>query len=159
TAVPTRAGALIVALCRDRKGLTTQATTGRLTLLQELAALVGARRDADEVAAVLTGLGALPGTDAVRWQMEGLDGLPEGMGRRGTQLAAFLQGLPAAKKSATEQASKLLNGAADVAANVKRDSHERLAAVALLAHASWPTASPTLIALVADEPAQEVRLA
>jgi putative membrane-bound dehydrogenase-like protein len=159
TAVPKRAGALIVALCQDRKGLTTLTTPGRLTLLQELAALVGARRDADEVANVLTVLGTLPSSDAVRWQMAGLNGIADGMGRRGSQLAAFLQTLPEGKKAAAEQATKLLNGAAAVAADAKRDSAERVAAVALLAHASWQTASPTLTTLVVDEPAQEVRLA
>jgi putative membrane-bound dehydrogenase-like protein len=159
TAVPKRPGALIAVLCQDRRGLTSQLTPDRLALLQELATLVGARRDPDEVANVLTVLGTLPGSEAGRWQMAGLNGLADGMGRRGTQLAAFLQTLPATKKTAVDQATKLLNGAAEVAANAKRDSHERLAAVGLLAHAPWPTASPTLTALVADEPAQEVRLA
>src|SRR5262249_51935710 len=36
---------------------------------------------------------------------------------------------------------------------------ERLAAVGLLAHASWATAGPALEKLLAEEPAQEVRLA
>jgi putative membrane-bound dehydrogenase-like protein len=159
SAVPRRAGALVTTLCRGKEGLTARATDGRQALLRELAALVGARRDPDEVADLLSTLAALPGQDGVRWQMTGLDGLAEGMGRRGTQLAAFLASLPASRKAVAGQATAMLSRAGDVAAGRKRDLPERLAAVELLAHAPWPAARPVLAGLVADEPAQEVRLA
>jgi putative membrane-bound dehydrogenase-like protein len=159
SSVPRRAGALLAALCRAEGGITKQVTPGRLALVEELAALVGGRRDAAEVAEVLAALSALPGTDKGRWQMAGLQGLAEGMGRRGTQLAAFLQSLPDDKKPAAAQATKLLTEAATVAADRRRDARERLAAIGLLAHAPWEAAGTVLSNLVADEPAQELRVA
>lgn len=159
SAVPRRAGALITALCRDKVGLIDKPTAGRLTLLQELASLVGGRRDPAEVADVLAALAAIPGPERARWQMAGLNGVADGMGRRGTQLAAFLQSLPDDRKAVAEQATALLTGAAAVATDSRRELPERMAAVGLLAHAPWKTAEPTLTALFADESAQEVRIA
>jgi putative membrane-bound dehydrogenase-like protein len=159
SAVPRRAGGLIATLCRKEHGLTEEATPERLLLLRELAALAGGRRDADEVAGILEVLAALPEKDRVRWQMAGLGGLADGMGRRGTQLAAFLEKLPASRKQAVEQANALLARAADLAADHQRDAAERLAAVGLLAHAPWATAQAVLAGLVTDEPEQELRLA
>ncbi len=159
TAVPKRAGALIGVLCRAKPGLVEKETPGRLALLQELAALVGGRRDPEEVGDVLATVAALPGEGAIHWRMAGLNGLADGMGRRGTQLAVFLQTLPESKKAVITQATALLTGAAEVAADRKRELPERLSAIGLLAHAPWKTAAATLPALLADEPAQEIRLA
>src|SRR5206468_4267456 len=116
--------------------------------LRELAAVIGARQDADEVAGLLTLLPAIDGKDAARWQMTGLDGLAEGMGRRGTQLGAFLKTLPEDQRSAAVLADKLLTQAARVAADSKADPAERLTALRLLAHAPWTTAEPILSRLV-----------
>src|SRR5205085_2093571 len=94
-----------------RRVLPTEAVTeaaGRRALIHELSALVGARRDPDEVIGVLDSLDGLKLKDAARWQFAGLNGLAEGMARRGTQLAAFLGSLPAAKRSVVERTGKLL---------------------------------------------------
>jgi putative membrane-bound dehydrogenase-like protein len=159
SAVPNRAGALLGLLLQRAYGLTNQATADRLTLLQEFAALVGARREPGEVAEVLEALLALPATDALSWQMAGLNGLADGMGRRGTQLGEFLQGLPAARRAVGERTAALLTRAAAVAADARRDRAERLGAVRLLAHAPWAVAEPALLRLVTDDAVQEVRLA
>jgi putative heme-binding domain-containing protein len=127
--------------------------------LQELAGLVGGRRDPAEVTAVLAALTSLPGADTVRWQLAGLTGLADGMGRRGTQLAVFLASLPQAQKSLVQQATALLTQAAAVATDRTRARPERLAAVGLLAHAPWPSAGPTLLHLVTAEADPELRLA
>ncbi len=47
SAVPRRAGALLTALLKPARKLTAQATPGRLAIVQELAALVGARARAE----------------------------------------------------------------------------------------------------------------
>jgi putative membrane-bound dehydrogenase-like protein len=159
SSVPRRAGALIVALCKTEHGFTDRADPARLTLLEELAALAGSRRDPEEVGRLLAALAALPGKDAARWQMTGLNGLAEGMGRRGTQLGTFLDTLPAERQAAARQAAALLTAAARLAGDRKQPAPERLAAVRLLAHAPWTTAGPVLSELSADEPVQEVRLA
>ena len=54
-----------------------------------------------------------------------LNGLAEGMGRRGGQLGAFLRTLPESRQPAAAQATRLLTDAAAVAADVKRVSDER----------------------------------
>jgi hypothetical protein len=159
SSVPNRAGALIVTLGRMEKELADQPSASRLRLLKELAELVGGRQDRREVADVLEALVKLPGKDKAAWQMAGVEGLGEGMGRRGTQLGVFLASLPEARKPLVEQTTALLGQAADVAVDRKRRPDDRLPAVRLLAHAPWKTAGPALIHLVTDETAQEIRLA
>ncbi len=155
SAVPRRAGALIAALCGSDQG---QITPGWLALLRELAAVVGGRGDADEVAGLLDTLQHLAGPDAARRQMAGLTGLADGMGRRGRQLSAFLAALPPSRKAAADGAARLLRQATKLAADPKRDVADRLTAVGLLAHAPWETARPVLEGLLEDA-SQEVRLA
>src|SRR5262249_1725317 len=69
SAVPRRAGKLLIALLGADPGLTTQVTAGRLALFQELATLVGSRREPEEVVAVLDALGGLRAKEHDRWQM------------------------------------------------------------------------------------------
>ncbi len=159
SAVPTRSGALIAELLREEHGLTARPDEGRFGLLRELATLAGARRDADEVASVLDTLLSLRGKEAARWQTTGVDGLAEGMGRRGARLGAFLEAMPGPKKPTAERAAALLAGAAAVAAEAGRGAAERTAAVRLLAHAPWEKAGPALSGLLTGDAPQEVRLA
>lgn len=166
SAVPNRAGALIVASLRpltedEGKGPPRPA---RSSLLHELSALVGARRDATEVGRVLEALLSVSGRNAVRWQAAGLNGLAEGMGRRGQRLSDFFDALPQSPgiKDAEHLRSRvgaLLKQAAAIAGDPKRDPTERLDAVRLLAHAPWAEAHPVLARLLKDAPSQDTRLA
>jgi putative membrane-bound dehydrogenase-like protein len=158
SAVPNRAGELIAVLCQQF-ALTRSATAARLTLLQELTTLVGARRDAAEVAKVLRVLAAVQDASRERWQMAGLNGMARGMSRRGTHLGEFLQSLPAADRAVVNETTALLTQAAGVAADRKRDEVDRVAAVRLLAHAPWDVAEPTLRGLLTEDPLQEIGLA
>jgi putative membrane-bound dehydrogenase-like protein len=159
SSVPKRAGALIGRLLPPTGDLTAKATPGRLALLHELSALVGARRDPDEVGGALEALQGLPGKDRARWQVAGLNGLAEGMSRRGTQMAAFLDSLPASRRPVVEKVGALLARAAERGRSAEVPLEERLAAVRLLAHAPWKVAGPALTALLAPESPQEIRLA
>jgi putative membrane-bound dehydrogenase-like protein len=157
SAVPRRAGRLLGQLCKHRAIREESPTMERLTLVEELAALVGGRREAAEVASVLQTLAELPARGRLRWQMAGLQGMAQGMGRRGTQLSAFLETLPSTHKAAAHQATTLLDQAARLASDEKADTDERLAAVGLLAHASWTMAKPALEKLL-EQPEQSIRL-
>jgi len=157
SSVAKRSGKLIGALLKS--GLTGELSAGRLALLGELSAIVGARQDPDEVAGLLQSLAALDSKDAPRWQMTGLEGLAEGMGRRGTQLSAFLKTLPEGKRAAADLADRLLAQAAKVAEDAKADPAARVTALRLMAHAPWPTVEPVLAKLVSEDGPQEVRLA
>lgn len=152
-----RAGVLIVDWLETHPP--QEPTPERLTLLRELAALAGARRDVDEVAEVLRVLSHLEGQADRRWALAGLEGLAEGMSRRGTQLGVFLKTLPESRRPAAAVAEKLLGRAAIAAADTKAPPEARLAAVRLLAHASWTTAEPVLTRLFTTDASQDVRLA
>jgi putative membrane-bound dehydrogenase-like protein len=164
SAVPRRAGALLSALLEPDSELTSKVTPGRLALVQELATLVGARQQPEEVAAMLTGLHALSGTDnrrnaGLRWQTAGLTGLADGMGRRGRQLSDFLHTLPAANRHAAELAEALFARAGAIGTNSKKQPGERVEAVRLLAHARPDAALPILARLLQKESIPEVQLA
>jgi putative heme-binding domain-containing protein len=132
-------------------------SSGRIQLGRELAAQVGSRREPAEVAAVMNDLAVAKSPEP--WCIAVLAGLAEGMGRRGTQLGAFLKGLPAEYQGVDAQAGKVFLSAAKAAADARRDPGERLSAIGLLAHSSWPTAEPTLVSLLEHESEQPVRLA
>jgi putative membrane-bound dehydrogenase-like protein len=157
SSVARRSGKLIATLMKN--GLTRDGSAGRLALLRELASVVGSRQESAEVADLLETLVGLKDKDALRWQMTGLDGLAEGMGRRGTQLAAFLSKLPEENRSAAKLANDLLASSAKVAADPRASADERPTAIRLLAHAPWNTAEPILSQLVGEVGPQEVRLA
>jgi putative membrane-bound dehydrogenase-like protein len=159
SAVPRRTGALLATLLKPASGLTAKVTPGWLALVQELAALAGARQEPNEVATLLGTLQALPGKDGVRWQMAGLNGLADGMGRRGRQLSAFLHALPVEHRQAADAAEALLAQAGRVCTESKREPAERVDAVRLLAHARPEAALPILSRLLRDDPVPEVRLA
>ncbi|MBI1914012.1 MAG: HEAT repeat domain-containing protein [Planctomycetes bacterium] len=159
SSVPKRAGALVARLLETKLGLTKERSAGRLALLRELAALVGARRDAKEVAGLLLVVTSLSEKDAAAWQLAAVEGLAEGMSRRGTQLGAFLKSLPKEARPAEESTNALLTRFAAAASNLKRDPVERVSAVRLMAHLPWEKAGPILTHLLTRDPAQEVRLA
>jgi putative membrane-bound dehydrogenase-like protein len=158
SAVPRRAGALIAALFRVRPGLLDKPWHFRLALFRELAALVGARGDTAEVADLLEALYGLAGAERTRWQLTGLAGLTDGMGRRGVQLTTFFAMLPATRKQTVAHAADLLRQAGAIAADGKADNADRLLAIGLLAHAEWTAVRPVFERLLA-EGAQDVRLA
>jgi putative membrane-bound dehydrogenase-like protein len=158
SSVANRSGKLVASLLKN--GLTKEASEGRFALLRELAAIAGARQGRDEVPDLLQSLGAIEGEGAARWQMTGLDGLTEGLARRGVTLSAFLGPRPAGDlRRAAEVADKLLAGAAMAAADPKADPAERLTAIRLTAHAPWAAAEPVLGNLVTEDGPQELRLA
>ncbi|HYE97605.1 MAG TPA: PVC-type heme-binding CxxCH protein, partial [Planctomycetota bacterium] len=132
TAVGTRAGRLI------------EKVDG-LALAKELAALVGARRDAAEIETLLAHLAGRP----TAFQLGVLQGLAEGVGRRGERLAGYVKG----------KAADLLAGAAGLAVDPARPLPERVEAVRLLSHVPWETAATALEGLIEKEPATELRAA
>ncbi|HLY08910.1 MAG TPA: PVC-type heme-binding CxxCH protein [Planctomycetota bacterium] len=137
TAVPTRAGKLL-ALVQDP------------VFCRELAAIVGSRKDKDEVALVIRDAAQ----SEPRRQSVILTGLAEGMNRRSTRLGEFLGTLPEA-----ESAKAILAKAGAVASDPARTVAERLDAIRLLVHVPWETAGPALAALLGEEQPSELRIA
>jgi putative membrane-bound dehydrogenase-like protein len=164
TAVPRRAGLLVSNLLKS-SSIPGNNTPSQLLLIQELFTLVGARLDAAEVEQSLRALADIKSTEKLAWQLAGLNGVTDGMGRRGIQLEGFLKTLPSVKSAADPGKAALvlwldalLLNAAQIAANQTASLPDRVAAIRMLAHASWPVAEPKLSSLMADA-AQEIRLA
>jgi putative membrane-bound dehydrogenase-like protein len=155
-ALPEHMGGLIAMLPNGPDGLTNKMTPSGLQLLRELSAVIGAQQDPGAVAEFLERLLKWP---RHRLMMAGLNGLADGMGRRGTHLATFLKSLPPAKQSVATETTAAITRFAGVAAAVTRGTAERLDAVRLLAHAPWPTAGPLLTRLLAEDASPEIRLA
>jgi putative heme-binding domain-containing protein len=151
SSIANRPGALAYILVQDEEGLTKHLTSSRLLLLQELAMLIGSRRDRTEVTLFCSSLLELQGKDRLRWQLAGFTGLADGMGRRGTRLGDFLKTMPAIEG--------FLLQAAKVGGDTKREAAERLEAIRLLAHAPKDVAEPVLLRLLTDDPLPDVRLA
>lgn len=149
---PGHAGKLLASLLA-----TENSAASRLVLLQELAALVGARQDGKEVAGVLAPLFESSRQDALSRQMAVIGGLVEGMGRRGTQFSVFLKSQSGATEL-TRQTEKFFESIVALARS-KKTPAERLPAVRLLAHAAWAQAGPVLTGLVTEDGPQELRLA
>jgi putative heme-binding domain-containing protein len=159
SAVPRRAGVLLASLLKPETGLKDKAAPERLALVQELAALSGARQEPSEITSLLATLRTLSGKEGLRWQAAGLNGLARGLDRRGQRLSAFLQALPAEHRQAADAAEQLLSQAARVCTESKRKPSERVDAVRLLAHARSEMALPILSRLLEEDPVPEVRLA
>jgi putative membrane-bound dehydrogenase-like protein len=155
SAVPKRAGALLEILL----GAKLSQPSG-LLMLQELAALVGARQDKEEMAQASFALLRLRGADAERRQLAGLNGLADGLARRGARLGLLLHNIkPRDGLDPARWFDDFLAKLGKEARDPKRPADERVPMIRLFAHGSWDSAKTALLPLLTDEPSQEVRLA
>jgi putative membrane-bound dehydrogenase-like protein len=164
SAVPKRAGSLLALLMTD--GLPRQPSISALALVYELTTLVGARRDEQEVEKILAPFLALEEQGKGRWLLAGLNGLADGLARRGTRLGDFILTLPSVRKATDPKKVPFMKWfrlarlrAADVSRDSRRDLGERAEAVRFLGHASWTDADGVLASLLGPEFPQEIRVA
>lgn len=163
SAVPKRAGRLVAKILDEH--LPDKITPPHLLLVQELATIAGARMDVGEVESLLFALKDIDTNNNLPWQMAGINGLTDGLERRGQRLETFLKTLPLVKGTPDPKEAPLvkwldglLSKSAKIAGNDKAKQAERLAAIRLMAHASWDLAQPKLTPLMND-PVQDIRLA
>ena len=146
-------GALLAAVLKAPASQ-DQAAAGRLELVGELAQLIGARKNVDEIGAAAAALSTLPpGADAARIEGAVVLGLAKGLRSRGASLKQTLAGRPAG-----EEIQRLFNQSAKTAADAKAPADLREQAIALLEFADYELAGPTLVALVESEADQDLRL-
>jgi putative membrane-bound dehydrogenase-like protein len=161
TAIPDRAGALLRSLFKLGWHTSTpsspQESKQRLALLDELANLVGARRDPGEVGKLMRTLLDLPGEEGGRWRLTGFSGLAEGMARRGTRLGSFLESLPASEADTVRRGRAFLARAADRVLDTSASLSARLEAASLLAHTDWETAAACAQTLFKSRAPQELQ--
>lgn len=176
SSVPEAAGALVRELA-DAQGL---ASAGR-PLIRPLAGVIGSRRQAGEVAALLETVAAFVGPHAEAFQTESLTGLIEGLRRgaapdlSGTGGPAALQQLltratPPVRRLSLQVAGllKLTNSpevksvfeaAATTALETTHPLPERLAAIELLGSAPWLTLKAALPELLGPSQPLDIQLA
>jgi putative membrane-bound dehydrogenase-like protein len=164
SAVPTRAGELLRLLLSGRRSSDAASVAAHLRLIQELAALVGARQDRAEVAALLALFVPLSGTSSEPLEVACCNGLADGMARRGQRLSDYLDSLVQA--GAVQDPARFRQWMADLfrrTATAAADNHlrlqNRLEAIRLLAHVPWESARPVLSRLLQEGSVSELRLA
>jgi len=129
------------------------------TLVQELAAVVGAHKDATEIADVAAALANLSeDSSGRRLRIAAVLGMSQGMRARGTILGDFIKQQAAAQPKLVEQSKGWFASSVEVAANDKLDVSARLGACELLGHAGFDVAGPVLMKLAKTGDPQEVRL-
>lgn len=158
SAVPTRAEKLLSRILTAKELKNTAASR---QLVQELSAVIGARGDGEAVLDLFATLVLDLGETPQPWRTVTLNGLAEGMGRRGMRLHTFLADL--SKKDPNlpvlEWVERIVEQSARTASDAKADHADRLAGIRLLGQASWPQAERHLVPLVENDSPQEIRLA
>src|SRR5262249_30045845 len=120
---------------------------------------VGARQDPAEAAACLTALRTPPPRPGRPDPLRVLAALADGMARRGKSLNDFLAKLPDDQRGLRDWIGERFRAAAAIATDGRAPEPGRLAAIKLLASASWAAAGPALRGLLPEEAGQELRLA
>ncbi|HVX12569.1 MAG TPA: PVC-type heme-binding CxxCH protein [Pirellulales bacterium] len=155
TAVPDRPHDLLV-LFFSRLNSIRQSPAGIDILLGEIARLVGARRQADEVAGVLHSL-ASQGSSSLPRRMAILAGMALGMQARGLQWSAMV-GRFAQDTRARDTADAIFQQAAGLLRDTAADVAMREQACTLLQFGDDALAIPALAVVIESEPNQSLRL-
>ncbi|HEY7427114.1 MAG TPA: neutral/alkaline non-lysosomal ceramidase N-terminal domain-containing protein [Gemmataceae bacterium] len=155
SSVSRTAPTLLETLARDAE-FTRSAAAGQKLLLTRLAALVGARASAEDVARVLRLL-AGPGNGA-GWQIAVLEGLGQGSQNSKLALGRLWDQPPPALKESMEQARPFFTRAATTAGDDKRSLGERITAIQLLGYGPFATSAPVLQGLLAPQQPADIQM-
>lgn len=147
SAVPNNAGTLFHRIVKSNHA------NKHVELLQELAELIGAKRDIQEVSKLIADLRVLP---TLRLRL--VESLVNGMQRRGLRLTSFIKQLSDSNKETHRQLQTFLKEANELAAKSSIDINRRESATRLLAHASWKDAKATLVQLFDRKTPKQLRL-
>lgn len=135
-----------------------------LQLLKDVAMLVGSRRKPDEIAAALgTVISARTTASAeaaggLRIVLAGIDGIGQGLARRGGSLPALLDALPEDQVQLKSALQEVFTEAVRFAQNAAKDAASRQEALAVLQYAGFPSAGEALLHLAKADPLQDIRL-
>ncbi|MEK6238270.1 MAG: c-type cytochrome, partial [Planctomycetales bacterium] len=139
TASRTRSAAVTLRLGKDAQ-VASEGTEAKSKLLSDLASVVGARGDHEELKTLLGMIVSPSASDTVDWKRTAsLTGLAEGLSRRGknsppTSLAELLSRPPADLKRLATRTQAVLAMTAATASNSKAPLGDRAAAIRLLAY-------------------------
>jgi len=159
SSVATRSGKLVEHLLKQHSTFRVALTPGKLQVLSDLASIVAARREPDELELLLDAVFAVEGNSARRIQLAVRRGLIDGATRRGEQLPAVLARLPVTKKSLADKVTKLADESLAIASDGTKPSPERLAAIADCSQLDWAKVRPVLTELLQAKHEPRVRVA
>ena len=157
-----RSADVLARLLQDSK-FTAHGDAARVSLVRQLATVVGARGDAGELATLLNTITSAKETGAW-WQTAQLSGLALGLPRhRGAlgrmSLAKLLATPPAALDESVAGVRDVMKEIGNVALDRKRDVDSRVAAIELLGYQPYDQAAPQLGQLLASTQPADVQLA
>jgi putative heme-binding domain-containing protein len=143
------------------RGDQSSESTGLVDLVRDIAEVVGAELVPERIERACTALLQIGGPasesatnpQALRIQMAGVNGLGQGIGRRGKALRAFVP------ETDREKFDDIFRQAAEIARSSKHEPGVRLEALSPLRYAAYETAGATLKRLATAEADQAVRLA
>jgi putative membrane-bound dehydrogenase-like protein len=151
TSVPEHPGRLLSAILKAQPPAGHE--EGYSALVSELAQLAGARKNADEISAVVVDLANETDKKALRRQWSAVLGIAKGLRSRGGSLNALLSGKPAA-----DEIRKLFEHAAVTAKDDAASQDLREQACAMLEYAEYPLAGPVLLGVIQGDTPQPLRL-
>jgi len=158
SALPEHAGPVLLAIL-DGKGNASGAKNGGInSLLQELSAIVAARKDAAELSRVLTRLCATDDSANKNLRRAALLGLAQGFERRRSSLSAALNELPSDRMDLKSQVSSFFAAAAAVVADAQQSEEVRGAEIVMLRYAPADVAKAALWSIIDNPPSQELQL-
>ncbi len=161
SSVPEQAAQLLTAILRTVSSTASPNESSDLpVLVREVAELIGSRQQPGEIAEALTQLfgdpektrqiDTLPG----KLLLSGMNGVGQGLTRRGKSLAAVVEGTPELKA----RLQRLFADSAQRAGTTELDSAARIAALGTLQYADFNTAGDVLLRLAVSDTLQEIRL-
>ncbi|MEX2121083.1 MAG: PVC-type heme-binding CxxCH protein [Pirellulales bacterium] len=154
-----RAGMLLKTILDRLAARNMAAGEGELALVAQLARLVGARREPDEIGDLLRLAAGLPsGSNGDRLRLTALAGVADALRNRGGSLQTIV-GQAQGHDVVEQHLSRIFSQAASVAQDADAAPAARRQAVALVSHAGFDLAAPVLIALVEGPTDSELELA
>ncbi|HEX3868858.1 MAG TPA: HEAT repeat domain-containing protein, partial [Pirellulales bacterium] len=155
TATPENVGATLAVVMRQ---LTAHPSEGQLLLVEELAKIVGAGRDATSLRALLQTINPDTSTSVPEaMALTLVNGLAQGTRSRGATLLDSVKNKSSDSPDPRKTVEHWFARSADIATDTSRDESARKEACDLLAYAPYDLASPTLVKLLDGDPSQEIR--
>ena len=162
SAAKERSGAILAGLFTNST-FSRHGDAQRIDLVRQLATVVGARGDSDELAALFTAIGATDPTSAW-WQMAALSGLATGLPRHQgelgrTSLESLIANPPKQLDKSLEHVRRQLDRIENMAINDELDVSDRVAAIQLLGYQPFEESIGVYHELLSSNQPVEVQLA
>ena len=163
TSAQNRSGAILSGLVAKSNGLNGSPTTAHIELVNDLASVVGARGDEQELGVLLRAVGDDARGSDLEWKIAALSGLAEGLSRHQglgqTSLNKLISSPPERLIGPAERVRQLIDKVQHIAVDQERRVGERVASIKLLAYEPLERVADVFYELLATGQPVEVQLA